>query len=150
MGDRSMTKTTTAMTTATAKTWWKRPRTKGWMLGSVLAGGVAVLGLVGLGGSLPGCGGSSCDDGVIQASWDTSVCLAGDYVVVRVDDNTMQAQFDCVLGGGTTPGVAPGETHSVDLRLFDVDDNLVDSSPAISVFVGCGSAAPTPIYHFGQ
>jgi hypothetical protein len=126
---------------------------KRWVLGSGFRAGLGVGVAIVLGGTLAGCGGGggSCS-GAIAASWDftqgSGGCFAGDQVVIRVDDNSMTVPFDCAAGGGVTPPVQGGVTHSVDLTLFDVNNTVVDQSPPLSIFVPCGQTAATPIFDF--
>jgi hypothetical protein len=114
---------------------------------------VAAAGLMqGCGGG-GGGGGGTCGDGAIQVSWDFTAgstgCFAGDQVTVRVDDNSMLVNFDCAAGGGTTPDVQGGVTHTVDLTLFDSDGHVVAGpSPAEPLTVPCGSAVSAGTYDF--
>ena len=117
---------------------------------------VLMLGVVAVATGLSGCGGGGgggpavCVDGQIQTSWDfvQGGCLPGDQVTVRVDDNSMLKTVDCVAGVALTPPVQGGVTHTVDLTLFDANNNPVEQSPAISIFVDCGTVVSTPIYDF--
>jgi hypothetical protein len=127
-------------------------------MGSVARIGIGVLAIAALGGALAGCGGGDgggggggggCADGQVSASWDVvGGCFAGDYVVIRVDDDTMTQDYDCDLGGGTTPPVEGGVIHAVDLTLFDVNNNPLEVSPAVNVTVPCGGVGSTPTYDF--
>jgi hypothetical protein len=124
-----------------------------WKNGSLLCGGL--LAVVVLGSSLLGCGGGNgggtiCDDGRVQASWDVvGGCFPGDIVVIRVDgDNSSDRSFDCNAGVGNSVSVEGGFNHVVDLTLFDATDAPVEQSPALSIFVPCGTVASTPIYDF--
>ncbi|HEX4406225.1 MAG TPA: hypothetical protein VH560_15410 [Polyangia bacterium] len=100
-----------------------------------------------------GGGGGACGPGAIQVSWDftagSSGCFAGDQVTVRVDDNSMLADFDCATGTGIASGVEGGITHTVDLTLFDSGGAVVAGpSPVESVTVPCGSTVSAGIYDF--
>ncbi|HTA21624.1 MAG TPA: hypothetical protein VK989_20165 [Polyangia bacterium] len=122
---------------------------------SASALGLAMLAALGI-----GCGGgggapppASCPNGAIQVSWDFTAgstgCFAGDQVTVRVDDNSMLADFDCAAGGGIASGVEGGITHTVDLTLFDSAGSVVAGpSPAEAVAVPCGSTVSAGTYDF--
>jgi hypothetical protein len=129
-----------------------------WVAGAVSRAGLGVVAAVVLGG-LAGCGGGSapppppCADGVITAQWDFLPgfdCQAGDRVTIRVDDNSMLRTVPCTDFSVTTPPVAGGVTHTVDLTLFDGASNVVEQSPAISVSVDCGGTSTTPVYDFSS
>ena len=115
---------------------------KRWVMGGIACSGGAILAVALLGGSLQGCGGSSCATGTIQVSWDFKAgatgCLAGDQVGIRVDDNSMVIYAPCTDGGATTPAVEGGVTHTLDLTLFDANNNVVEQSTAVPVSVPCG------------
>lgn len=139
------------MTTKTNNCGTRRLGLRG---GSMAVAVFAAAGLfAGCGGGGGGGGGGACADGQIQTAWDFvpgAGCLPGDQVVVRVDDNTMLQTLPCTAGGGITPAVEGGVTHTVDLTLFDGTDTLIEQSPQVSIFVPCGSVAPTPTYDFSS
>jgi len=124
-----------------------------WVWGSVSFAGLGVLAALALGGTLQGCGGGGggCS-GAVSVTWDfvpgSGGCFQGDYVVVRVDDNTMTMQYDCTAGSVVTPAVEGGVTHTVDLTLFDATNTVIDQPPAQSIFVPCGQAPATQPFDF--
>ena len=98
----------------------------------------AFTGTVGCGG-----GGSSSCSANVAAEWVLTEngaqvsCLPGDEVDINVD--SMTATFACSAGAGTTPALAGGVTHTIDLTLFDASGNSLSQTPANSVFVPCGT-----------
>jgi len=110
--------------------------------------GLHTMALVGLAAALTGsvgCGGggsSSCSANV-AAEWVLTengaqvACLPGDTVDINVD--SMTATFACAAGAGTTPALAGGVTHTIDLTLFDASGNSLSQTPANNVFVPCGT-----------
>ena len=92
-----------------------------------------------------GCGGgtsSSCAANV-TAQWIVTengavvACLPGDEVDLNIDD--MTATFACSAGAGTTPALAGGVNHLIDLTLFDASNNVLSQTQSMSVFVPCGT-----------
>jgi hypothetical protein len=134
---------------------------KRWAAGSVSRVALGVVAVVAVGAGLAGCGGGGsappppppCADGFITARWDFVApfdCQPGDQVTVRVDDNTMLATFPCTAFSGTTPSVAGGVTHTVDLTLFDGVGNPIEQSSPIQVPVDCAQTVVLPVYDFSS
>jgi hypothetical protein len=120
-----------------------------------LGSGLVMLGVVGLGGALAGCGGggapppATCDDGTISTTWSLQQngspvdCATGDNVTITVDD-TMSMTYDCLSHGATTPSVQGGVNHAIAFDLRDAGGNLLSSTNDMSIFVPCGTVAQTP------
>jgi hypothetical protein len=117
--------------------------------GLVMLGVVAVAGLAGCGGGSPPP--PACNlDSFITTTWSleqggqTVECLPGDVVSLRVDDNTMIADFDCSAHAGTTPAIEGGVTHSVSFQLTDASGKVLSQTGEMPLFVPCGAAQATP------
>jgi hypothetical protein len=95
-----------------------------------------------------GCGGSS--SGNIRATWSVTEngapvqCAPGDEVDIRVDTDAMTATFACSDLQGITPAVTCGVSHTVSLKLFDAQGNLLSTAAPMSIFVPCGVTQNTP------
>jgi hypothetical protein len=127
--------------------------TKRWVVG--VAGALVLLGVVALGTSLQGCGGDHCGAaGAIHARWaltqggQTVQCLAGDQVLMRVDNDSMVFTFDCSDYEGLTTAIGSGYTHNVAFQLQDAGGNLLSQTNEMSLFVPCGATQDTPVVVF--
>jgi hypothetical protein len=120
--------------------------------GLVMLGVVAVAGLAGCGGSPPP---PTCQlDSFITTTWSLEEngapveCLPGDVVSLRVDNNSMIADFDCSAHAGTTPAIEGGVTHSVSFQLTDASGKVLSQTGEMALFVPCGAAQATPAVVF--
>jgi hypothetical protein len=135
-------------------------KTRGFRNGG-LGRGLAVLGLLVAGGVIPGCIVETssgpppvCLDSALSFTWFVTAagvpaaCPAGSLVTVRVDDDTMIADFPCTDGQGSTLATLVGGTrHFVDFYLQS-GNRTWSSLENIAVDVGCGVTQPVPDVEF--
>lgn len=92
---------------------------------------------------------SVCSPGAISTSWVLTengqpvACAPGDEVDLRIDTDEMTKTFTCSDMQGMSPAVSGG-SHSVSLKLFDKDGNVLSQTGTMSLNVACGAVQPTP------
>jgi hypothetical protein len=118
--------------------------------------GLAVLGLIVVGGLMQGCiiethdgPPAVCGDGNITVEWVitaggpqfTKSCaqVGATTVSMLVDDTTMIVDFDCSTFAGTTPAIQGGVTHTITMSLSDDAGNTLSALKPTPVFVPCDS-----------
>jgi hypothetical protein len=94
-------------------------------------------GVVGCGGGSSGCGANVTAEWFLTENGVQVACQPGDEVDINIDD--MSAPFACSAGAGTTPALAGGVNHVIDLTLFDGAGNTLSQTQSMSVFVACGA-----------
>jgi hypothetical protein len=105
------------------------------MLAALGAVSAAAIGCGGGGGG--SCGANVTAEWIVTQNSVVVSCLPGDEVDLNIDD--MSATFACAAGAGTTPAVAGGISHNIDLTLFDASNNVLSQTQSMSVFLPCGT-----------
>jgi hypothetical protein len=118
--------------------------------------GLTVLGLLVAGGLMQGCiietssgPPAVCLDSAITFDWvitangiTRSCAQAGATTVsIRVDDNSMIADFACSALAGTTVPVTGGVRHTLDFQLTDSAGNVLSELNAVPFTTLCGGVS---------
>jgi hypothetical protein len=104
------------------------------------------IGAVGCGGGSNTCSANVTAAWVLTENGVQVSCQPGDEVDINVDD--MSAPFACSAGAGTTPSLAGGVNHNIDLTLFDASNNTLSQTQSMTMFVACGAIADLGVVEF--
>ena len=104
----------------------------------VMLAALIAVGTIGCGGDGGGsCGAQVTAEWIVTEKGVVVSCVPGDEVDLNVDN--MTATFSCAAGAGTTPTLAGGISHNIDLTLFDASNNVLSQTQTMAVFLPCGA-----------
>jgi hypothetical protein len=104
------------------------------------------IGAAGCGGGSSSCSANVAAEWVLTENGVQVACQPGDEVDLNVD--SMTATFACSAGQGTTPSLAGGVNHNIDLTLFDAASTSLSQTQTMSVFVACGAITDIGVVEF--